>query len=118
MKARKAKSEKSLKSDGHSDDAFLRALDRVMEGVFGRSAARAVYYHLEKDFLLMPEDIKEKPEVFVEAIECIFGEDGAEVIENFLAKDLLAKLSGTDQWEEASKFVDWLDKSRNTHSKK
>jgi hypothetical protein len=89
-----------------------------MESILGKSAVQAVYYHLEKSYLLKPEDIPEKPQVFAKAIKGIFGESGAEVIESLLVKDLLARLGVEGQGEESSNLVNWLDKLKNTHSKK
>jgi len=67
---------------------------------------------------LKPEDILTKPEVFSEAIEGMFGEVGAEVIEALLVRDLLAKLRQDCEGEEADEIMVWLDKLKNSAGKK
>ncbi|MGQ9565513.1 MAG: NitrOD5 domain-containing protein [Candidatus Bathyarchaeales archaeon] len=103
---------------GESDKSLVVALYASMENVFGKSAAKAVYHYLNKSYLLRPEEIPEKPQVFVKAIEEMFGERGAEVIEALLVKDLLAKLDVECQEKENNNLVDWLDKLKTIRSKK
>jgi len=89
-----------------------------MENVFGKSATKAVYYHLRRGYLLKPEDILAKPEVFVEAIGEIFGARGAAVIEALLVKDLLARLGVESQKEEARSLADCFDRLKASCVKK
>lgn len=84
-----------------------------MKNIFGKNAAQAVYYHLEKRHLLKLEDIIEKPHTFSEAIKEMFGETGAEVIEALLVKDLCTKFRVEGQRKEAkSKHLPNLDISK------
>jgi len=103
---------------GELDKSLVVALDASMENIFGKSATKAVYYHLNKSYLLKHEEIHEKPQVFVKAMEEMFGERGAEVIEALLVKDLLAKLGIECQDKENNNLVDWLDKLKTKYSKK
>jgi hypothetical protein len=99
-----------VKKKGDCGRVLLSVLDESMESIFGRSAAEAVFYHLEKCYILKHVDILEKPEVFSEAIEGMFGEVGAEVIEGLLVMDLLARLK--EECEGADEIMRWLDRLR------
>jgi rRNA pseudouridine-1189 N-methylase Emg1 (Nep1/Mra1 family) len=88
---------------------LLSALDESMKNILGKNAAQAVYYHLEKRYLLKLEDIVEKPQTFSKAIKEMFGETGAEAIETLLVKDLCTKFRIGGKRKETSKLVDCLD---------
>ena len=70
---------------------LLGILDKSMKSIFGDSTADAVYYYLQKRFLLKLDDIPERPQAFTNAIKEIFGETGADIIEALLVKDLCEK---------------------------
>lgn len=96
------------------ENALLSVLDESMESIFGRSAAEAVFYHLDKCYMLKPEDILAKPEVFSSAIQAMFGEVGAEVIETLLVRDLLSRLKQDCDREGADEIMGWLDRLKNS----
>jgi len=101
-----------------SDKTLLTALDESMENIFGKSATRAVYYFLEENYSLKLEDIPEKPQIFAKAIEEIFGDTGANVIETLLVNDLLSQLGIKNQGKEMSKLVNCLSILKTTYVKK
>ena len=108
---------------------LLAVLDESMKSIFGRDTTEAVYYYLEKRYLLKPEDILERSEAFMEAIKGMFGEIGASVIESLLVRDLCTKF-GVERREgrELEKLADCLDElmpvnesqndCRDSHSEK
>lgn len=93
-------------------------MDESLKSIFGRNATKAIYYHLEKSYLLKLEDIPEKPQAFSRAIEEMFGKVGAEVIATLLAKDLRKKLDVKGKGKETDKLVAWLDNLRSAYGEK
>jgi hypothetical protein len=90
-------------------ETLLSALDESLKNIFGETTAKAVYYHLQKGYLLKFQDIPEKPQTFAKAIREMFGETGAEVIETLLVRDLCAKFRIGEQKKEIGKLADCLD---------
>lgn len=88
-----------------SQKMLLYAIDKSMKSVFGDSTADAVYYYLQKRFLLTLDDIPEKPQAFMNAIKEIFGETGADIVEALLVKDLCER-SGIKEQKRTSKLGD------------
>lgn len=89
---------------------MLSALDEGMKNIFGKTTAKAVYYHLQKQYLIRLEDIPERPHAFAKAIKEIFGKTGAEIIETFLVKDLCTKFEIKGQKREVNNIADCMDK--------
>lgn len=99
------------------NEKLLVVLDKSMKNIFGENTVNAVYYHLQKRYLIKLEDIPEKPQVFAEAIKEIFGATGADVIETFIVRDLCDKFRIGGQRKEISKLVDFLDEVKGMASR-
>jgi len=87
-------------------------LEAIDEGllILGESSRKSVYFHLQTKYSLMREDVPNKPEVFVECLEKIFGA-GAKVVEEAIAKSLCKKLGLTFETKYES-FVNCLNEIR------
>ncbi len=74
--------------------AFSEADQRILECVdcgletLGGDIRQMVYYHVEKKFQLKKREIPERPEVFKQAIVSIFGEEGANTIEDLIVQEM------------------------------
>ncbi|UCG36125.1 MAG: hypothetical protein JSV64_05765 [Candidatus Bathyarchaeota archaeon] len=87
------------KKEASSHEGILIALNESMEVIFGKRTVEAIYYYLEKKFLLKLEDIPRKSVAFTEAIAEMFGVEGASLIETMLVRDLSERfaLKGTKE---------------------
>ncbi len=56
--------------------------------VLGDSGKKATYYYLKKNFRLKREQIPQKPEKFCRGLTLMFGEEGADMIENWIVEKL------------------------------
>lgn len=90
------------------DGTLLSALDESMKNIFGKTTAKAVYYHLQKQYLIKLEDIPEKPLTFTKAIRGIFGETGAEIIETLLVRDICTKFEIKGRKREVDNLADCM----------
>jgi hypothetical protein len=108
---------KCLKTRKGSREKLLDVLDESFQSIFGENTAKAVYYHLREGHLLRFEDIPEKPQSFAKALEKIFGEAGAEVIETLLVKDIRAKFGIEVRGKrETDRLADCLEEIRHQES--
>lgn len=57
------------------DDAFTK---------LGKSVKESIYYYLKRDFGLDRNQITKNPEIFEKALNRIFGERGAQIIEKMI----------------------------------
>ena len=71
------------------ENLLLEAIDQSLS-VLGESSRISIYFHLEKTYGVKRQDIPQKPEAFVSAVEKIFG-PGAKIIENMVSKGLCEK---------------------------
>jgi hypothetical protein len=69
---------------------LLEAVDEGLSSL-GDSSKHAIYYYLEKAFNIPKQDVPDKIEEFVKAIEEIFG-DGAKILEIRIMKNLYEKV--------------------------
>lgn len=97
-----------METGGNAKELFLSGMEDSINQILGKNVAKTVYYHLEKNYSLKLEDIPEKPEVFSEAIKNIFGQEGANVIEAFLIKELFTRFELVLQKKEDYKFSDYV----------
>jgi len=84
----------------------------------GENNRTAIYYHLKTSFRLEKEKIPDDPEEFSQALHSIFG-PGAEVIENFIIKELYGRLGLDFEEETSSEFVEslrWAQEILNSKS--
>lgn len=96
-------------------ELLLSEIDGGMTDIFGKETAKAVYYHLDKNYSLKLEDIPRKPKIFSKALESIFGKLGAEVIEMSLIKNLSSKFKLKHQKKEELKFSDYMNELMHKH---
>lgn len=87
--------------------ALLAAID---EGLLtlGESGKEAIYFHLQNLCSLKREDIPEKPEIFMEGLQKIFGL-GAKVIEKAIVKSLYVKLGLGFKEKKGYSFLEYLN---------
>jgi len=69
---------------------LLEAVDEQLTSL-GESSKQALYFHLERGFNIKKQDIPEKTEAFVNAMERIFGQ-GADYLEILIMKRLHSKI--------------------------
>lgn len=74
--------------DREPREAFLSILDRALD-TFSTSVRAVVYYELEKSFGVKREDVPQKPELFVDTVDRLFGV-GAVIVKRALMKELIA----------------------------
>lgn len=86
---------------------LLEALDEVLESILGESGKEVVYYHLQNSYGIRREDVPEKPEVFAECLNRIFG-FGAKIIEDAIIKSLCSRLKTGCEGIKNAKFADFL----------
>ncbi len=98
-----------LKRKRKFKELLLSEIDESINQIFGKDTAKAVYYYLEENYSLKLADIPEKPKVFSEALESIFGKVGAEVIEALLIRDISSKFEVTHQRKEGCDFSDYVN---------
>ena len=85
------------------DRLLLEAVDEGL-ATLGESSRQAIYFHLERNFHIKKEEIPSKIEVFVAAIEKIFGL-GANFIEILIMKKLYEKLGRSFKWRARENFT-------------
>lgn len=71
------------------ENLLLEAVDQGLS-VLGESSKLSIYFHLEKSYGIKRQDIPQKPEAFVSAVEKIFG-PGAKFVETLVSKGLCEK---------------------------
>jgi hypothetical protein len=69
---------------------LLEAVDEQLTSL-GESSKQALYFHLEKGFNIKKQEIPQKTEAFVDAMEKIFGQ-GADYLEILIMKRLHSKI--------------------------
>jgi len=75
---------------------LLEAIDESLASL-GDSAKQAIYFYLERNFQIKKQDIPDKVDEFVAAIEKIFGE-GAKILEIQIMKWLNEKAHGSFEY--------------------
>jgi hypothetical protein len=81
-------------------------LEAVDEGLasLGESSKQAIYFHLEKSFIINKQEIPQKIEAFADAIEKIFGA-GADSLEILIMKRLFEKVGGNFELHDSTDFA-------------
>jgi len=85
---------------------LLEAVDQGLS-VIGESSKLSIYFHLEKSYGIKRQDIPQKTEAFVSAVEKIFG-PGAKFIEALVSKGLCEK-AGLNIEEDAVKNLSFVE---------
>jgi hypothetical protein len=67
-------------------EVFLSSIERALD-TFGTSVRAVVYFELKRSFGVVREEIPQKPDSFVDAIDKIFGV-GAAVVKKAILKEL------------------------------
>ena len=68
------------------ENLLLEAVDQGLS-VLGESSKLSIYFHLEKSYGVKRQDIPQKTDAFVSAVEKLFG-PGAKFIETLVSKGL------------------------------
>jgi hypothetical protein len=71
------------------NNIFLDAIDQSLS-VLGESSKTSIYFHLEKTYGVKKQDIPQKPEDFIVAMEKLFG-PGSKFIANLILRSLCQK---------------------------
>jgi len=93
------------------DRVLLEAVDEGLM-VLGGGVRQVIYYHLEHKCYLCKEDIPNKLEAFVDALERIFLPPGAKVIEKLVTRKLYGKLGLSFEEAGHHSFKDYVEKAR------
>ena len=95
-------------------DEFRKALlEAVDEGLLalGESVRHAIYWHLEKRGSIRRDEVPDRPEDFVSALEGLFGA-GAKILERAMVKHLYSKLGLTFKRVEGWGFLDYIEDAK------
>jgi len=90
-------------------EALLGAADQGLM-VFGESVRHTIYHYIERKYNVGREGILDRPEIFHEALDGLFGA-GAKVIERLIGKSLCDRLSLDFQAFENWTLVDYVRNS-------
>jgi hypothetical protein len=96
------------------DEALLEAVDFAFCSL-GKSCRRALYFHLEKTFLLPRRQIPERLEEFDKALRAIF-RSGATFLEKLILRELCEMLEVKVVEDDAPDFVESISSIRNISS--
>jgi hypothetical protein len=94
-------------------ELLLEAVDTALSSL-GNSSKQAIYFYLEKNFTVKKQDIPNKIEEFITAIEEMFGH-GAKILEIEIMKHLYVKVgSDFEYFPEKNDllFVEYIDAAR------
>jgi len=97
-----------------TEDQFTKTLIEAVDcglQLFGESARKAIYFHLERDHSITREKVPENIEAFVNGLENIFGA-GALVIERSILRNLHSKLGLQYEEKKNFTFIDSLNRAR------
>lgn len=73
--------------ESNAEQKILQCIDDGLQ-TLGDSGKKAIYYYLKKNFRLKKEKIPQKPEKFCRGLTLMFGEEGADIIENWIVEKL------------------------------
>jgi len=94
-----------VQSRKQRSDRVNKVVERVLNQILGREAAKVVYYHLENSYSIQKDEITGKLDSFNQALEAYLG-TGAEVIEKLIRENLQF-----DDVEE-NRDLDFLERQR------
>ncbi|MEM3737291.1 MAG: hypothetical protein QXJ75_04310 [Candidatus Bathyarchaeia archaeon] len=86
------------------------AIDEGLVSTLGESAAKAVYYHLQKNFAFKNGGTPD-PEAFAEGLEHLFGY-GAKFLEKAILKKLYSKAGINFEEKENYTFTDYVNAAK------
>jgi len=89
---------------------FIEAIDEGLKSL-GEGGRQMVFFHLENSYSIKKRDIPKKPEVFVAALEKIFGE-GALILEKLIAESLYSKLGLDYEEKDDYTFRNYVEEAR------
>ena len=92
---------------------LIKSVDDGLKDTFGETATEIIYKHLERNHSLKQEEIPEKLEVFIEALQK-FLSSGATVVEGIVLEKLCLHLGIERPDEENPSFVDFVTKLKRT----
>jgi hypothetical protein len=78
-----------MSTDEGTEQRILKCVDEVLS-TLGDSASQAIHYYLEMNVGLKKEEIPQKPELFCEGLNLIFGQQGANFVGSSIVRKLMA----------------------------
>jgi len=93
---------------------LIKSVDDGLKDTFGETATEIIYKHLERNHSLKQEEIPEKLEVFIEALQK-FLSSGATVVEGIVLEKLCSNLGIERPSEGSPNFVDYITKLKKTY---
>ena len=93
---------------------LIKSVDDGLKDTFGETATEIIYKHLERNHSLKQEEIPEKLEVFIEALQK-FLSSGATVVEGIVLEKLCSNLGIERPSEELLNFVDDVTNLKKTY---
>ena len=89
---------------------LLEAVDYGLLSL-GENPRRAIYFHLKKSFQLQRKSIPKETDEFSQALNIIFG-PGAEIIEQYILKELYQRLELDFEEKEGCTFADYVREAK------
>ena len=74
------------------DDKCLTVIDKVLRKIFGDEATLVIYKYLENSYSLRQDEIPEKMDIFVDAIEELLS-SGAHIVKQKILENLYSSYS-------------------------
>jgi len=96
-----------------SDDlrkALARSIEIGLDSL-GGNVGRVILYHMEKEYSLTLDDMIERPESFVEALQRMFG-DGAFTLEQIVVETVLQNIPVARESLQTRRFSRLIDELR------
>ena len=93
---------------------LIKSVDDGLKDTFGETATEIIYKHLERNHSLKQEEIPEKLEVFIEALQK-FLSSGATVVEGIVLEKLCSNLGIERPSKGYPNFVNYVAKLKKTY---
>jgi hypothetical protein len=99
------------------DRILLEAVDESLSSL-GESSKQSIYFYLDSSFNIKKQEIPNKVEAFVDALEKIFGL-GADFIESLIMKRLAEKIELDSKWRfpKELKLVEYVNVAKQNFLK-
>jgi hypothetical protein len=92
------------------DEVLLEAIDEALI-VIGEPAKKILYFHIQSKYLLKPENISSKPELFILALKNVLGEGGC-YVETLILKKICEKYHLDNEIFKSMKLEEAIEKIR------
>jgi hypothetical protein len=82
----------ATKENCNKNDIVLKAVDNVLNQIFGKEATALIYRHIERHYSMKRSEISDKIELFAQGLED-FLRSGAYVVERKILEDINSSCS-------------------------